>query len=80
MKVHSITLRAMPDLNDYRCPRVCPGRSKYCHSTCERHATFRELNAERLKAVHNEHMTLTEAVRVKLNKNVRKRVIRVEKE
>ena len=28
---------------DYICPRVCPGRNKDCHSTCERHKKFRSL-------------------------------------
>ena len=67
MKVHSITLRVMPDLNDYRCPRVCPGRSKDCHVTCEKHDTFRKLNEERKEKLRQDGLTVTEAMSDKLN-------------
>lgn len=55
-------------LYDYRCPKVCPGRSKTCHHTCERHAIYRELNEQRKRGVQNENLTITEAFKKKLAK------------
>ena len=57
---------------DYICPRVCPGRSKDCHSTCERHKKFRSLaESERntkfltsyLSADARRHLGLTDGFR-----------------
>ena len=61
----------MENCKDYRCPRDCPGRSKDCHASCERYEKFCELNAKRLKAEHDESITITEAHRKKLMKTVR---------
>ena len=66
-------LRDMEDYRDYRCPKECSGRSKDCHIACERHEMYRELNAKRLKAEHDEQLTITEAFRKKLNKTVKTR-------
>ena len=63
----------MPNLYDYRCPPDCPKRSKTCHAECERHEKYRELNEQRKRAEKNEQLTVTEALRLKLNKNVKKR-------
>ena len=61
----------MEDYRDYRCPKDCSGRSKDCHIACERHEKYRELNAKRIKAEHDESITITEAHRKKLIKTVR---------
>ena len=61
----------MENLNDYRCPRDCEGRSKECHINCERYSKYCELNAQRLKAEHDKSITITEAHRKKLIKTVR---------
>ena len=66
-------IRDMEDYRDYRCPRECSGRSKDCHIACERHEKYRELNAKRLKAEHDEQLTITEAFRKKFNKTVKTR-------
>lgn len=66
-------LRDMEDYRDYRCPKECSGRSKDCHIACERHEKYRELNAKRLKAEHDEQLTITEALRKKLNKTAKTR-------
>ena len=39
----------MSNVNDYRCPKDCPERSKTCHAECERHKKYRELNEQRKK-------------------------------
>lgn len=57
----------MPNINDYRCPRVCPGRSKDCHSACERHDIFRKLNEKRKEKLWQDSLTVTEAMSDKLN-------------
>ena len=57
----------MPNINDYRCPRVCPGRSKDCHAECERHDTFRKLNEERKEKLRQDGLTVTAAMSDKLN-------------
>lgn len=42
---------------DYVCPVVCPGRSKDCHVSCERHDKFRELRAQERQARYLEATT-----------------------
>jgi len=42
---------------DYICPRMCPGRSKDCHSTCERHKKFRSLaESERNTRINSKYL------------------------
>ena len=72
-RVQNAELRDMEDYRDYSCPKECSGRSKDCHIACERHGKYRELNAQRLKAEHDEQLTITEAFRKKLNKTVKTR-------
>lgn len=72
-RVQNAELRDMEDYRDYRCPKECSGRSKDCHIACERHKKYRKLNAQRLKAEHDEQLTITEAFHKKLNKTVKTR-------
>lgn len=57
----------MQNANDYRCPKVCPERSKTCHAECERHDKYRALNEERKKKQREENLTVTKAMSDKVN-------------
>jgi hypothetical protein len=50
----------MERLKDYECPKVCEGRSKTCHSECERHQKYREIaeeiRNERFKAAWEDNL------------------------